>query len=120
MGRTGEKPFAVKALNINAQRLRYLDILQKDPMIITINNIRIPIAEPCAFVINKLITSTRRRNKQKRDKDLTTALELGEYLLNNNKFRNVLKLIFNELHPRIRKNILQTVKIKSDLLYNIG
>jgi hypothetical protein len=116
VGRAKDKPFPVKMLNINAQRLRYLDILQRDPIIIDVNDIKVTIADPCAFVINKLITSTRRKNMQKREKDLTTAIELGEYLLNN-KYQNRIRLIFNGLHPRIKKKIMQIIKIKSEILY---
>lgn len=117
-GITKDKPFPVKKLNINAQRLRYLDILQKDPMIINVNNIHITVADPCAFVLNKLITSTRRKLKQKGEKDLTTAIELGEYLLHNAEYQNRMRLIFNSLHPGIRKKIIQIVKNKSDIVLN--
>jgi hypothetical protein len=116
VGRATDKPFHVKILNINAQRLRYLNILQKDPIIIDVNDIKVTVANPSAFVINKLITSTRRKNKQKREKDLTTAIELREYLLYN-KYQNRIRLIFNGLHPRIKKKIMQIIKIKSEILY---
>jgi len=67
LGREKDKPFPVKALNINAQRLRYLDILQKDPLIIDVNNIKVTVAIPVLSLINKLITSTRRKiNKRAR------------------------------------------------------
>ena len=118
-GKGKNKPHLIKELNINAQGLRYLHILQKCTMSITINNIKVIVPKPTAFVLNKLITSTRRENSVKREKDLSTAIELGEYIIDNNKYKIEIKKLYDQLHPRIKKKIFDIIKIKSEKLCQI-
>ena len=83
VGRQIDEPYSIKDLNTNAQRLRFLDILIKYSKPIKFHDITVNVPEPSAYVINKLITSMRRDNKDKKDKDLKSAKETGEYILND-------------------------------------
>ena len=61
IGKGSNKPFPVKNLNTNAQRLRYLDLLEKYTFEINFYDIKIEIPQPAAFVINKFIVSLKRK-----------------------------------------------------------
>ena len=106
IGRSSDKPFPLKKLNSNAQRLRYLDILEKNTTEIEFYSLKIMVPQPAAFVINKLITSQRRKNKWKQQKDRITAKEFGEYILNDPEQKALLKDIFKSLNPRLRMSLL--------------
>jgi len=45
------------------------------------NGVSINVPEPTAYVLHKFIVSDRRKNQFKREKDIETARQLGEYLL---------------------------------------
>jgi hypothetical protein len=108
-GRPKEKPYKVEALHVNAQRLRYLDILQSHTMSITFNGIKTAVPEPAAFVLNKFIVSERRDKPDKRENDLRVGKELGEYLIQDQKQRERLKQIYTSFHPRLKRKLLDLI-----------
>lgn len=73
LGRGKNEPYKVKELNINAQGLRYLNLLQKYTIEILFYDINLVVPEPAAFVLHKFIVSDRRQNQTKREKDIKTA-----------------------------------------------
>jgi len=103
IGRGSDNPYTLKHLKSNAQRLRYLDILEKYPLEVDFYGIKITVPQPAAFVINKFIISQRRKNKDKSDKDIIAAKEIGEYILND-EYQTV---IMNEIY----KSVLLKLKI---------
>ena len=119
IGRANDEPYQLKALKSNAQRLRYLDILTKYSLVIPYKNFKVRIPEPAAYVLNKILSSTRRNNQFKIDKDRKTAKELGEYILNDNKQKTLLISIFNKLNPKTQMKILKELKEISLLIYKV-
>jgi len=117
-GRGRDKPYPIKSLKINAQRLRYLDILERYITSIRFNDIEVKVPEPAAYVINKLIISDRRSNTLKKEKDLKAARELGEYLLENEEQRKKLKKIYDDLHANLKKRLLKVLLNVSVELYD--
>jgi len=110
VGRQIEKPYIIKALKTNAQRLRFLDILIKYSKRVTYFKMNIKVPEPAAYVINKLIVSTRRSDHLKKEKDLKAAKELGEYVLDDPIQKKLIHIIFNSYSFKIIKNILNLAK----------
>lgn len=61
-GRGSSKPHPLPFLSMNAQRLRFLDILEEDTITVTISGIKITLPHPVNFGLHKLIISNRRSN----------------------------------------------------------
>jgi hypothetical protein len=118
IGRGSNKPFPVKHLNTNAQRLRYLDLLEKYTFKINFYGIKIEIPQPAAFVINKFIISMRRKDNAKKQKDIITATELGEYILKDEKQSALIQEIYNNLSSNLQNKIIKTIKQNSKSIYN--
>ena len=117
IGRQSDEPFRIPALNTNAQRLRFLDILITYSKILDYSGFGVRVPKPAAYVINKLIVSTRRQNRLKMEKDIKAARELGEYILNDPEESKLLKTIWNGYSLKMKTNILDIAKIHSSLLF---
>ena len=76
------------------------------------------VPQPAAFVINKFITSQRRKDPAKKEKDLQTAKEIGEYILGNENQKKLMRDIFNGLNLRLKRKSLEIIKINSEDIYN--
>jgi hypothetical protein len=74
------------------------------------------VPKPAAFVVNKLITSQRRKDKWKQQKDRITAKEFGEYIIADHEQKDLLKEIFQNLSPKLKKSILNDLKEISRIL----
>jgi hypothetical protein len=119
VGRVIDKPYKLMALKSNVQRLRYLDILTKNSLVIPYKNYKVRVPEPAAYVINKIISSIRRVDQFKRDKDRKTAKELGEFILNDDKQKALLIKIFKNLNSKIQKRMLRGLEDISHLIYKV-
>lgn len=95
-----------KELNISAQRLRYLDILQDNTIMVNYRKIPVTVPQPAAFVLHKFILFKRRTNRDKAEKDLTDAIQIGEFLLTKADERNLLATTFSKLLPAWKKTLL--------------
>jgi hypothetical protein len=118
IGKGKNKPFLVEKLNTNAQRLRYLDIIEKYHMEINFHGLKLFLPQPAAFVINKYITSQRRKDETKKVRDLVTAKELGEYILQDVNQKKLLRKIFKSLKPGIQSRLHKIIKEQSEAVYN--
>lgn len=78
------QPVAVPALGINAQALRFLDLLLADPVQLRFQGVLVTVPHPATFALHKLIIAARRKNdKGERDRAqavqlLHTLVEAGE------------------------------------------
>jgi hypothetical protein len=114
-----DEPYYIKKLNISAQGLRYLSLLQDYTFLYEYSGMMIKIPEPSVFVLHKFIISSKRTNKIKQEKDIYTAKLLGEYLINNNEHKNRLIEIFNLLPTKWQKGLMATLKNESIPLYDL-
>jgi hypothetical protein len=116
-GRGSKKPYSINKLHVNAQGLRYLDLLQGNTIKTSYNGISINVPEPAAYVLHKFILSERRKNQFKRDKDIETALQLGEYLLGLENQRQKMQNIYMSMPGKWKKNLMRIIKGVSDKMY---
>ncbi|OGS45728.1 MAG: hypothetical protein A2539_07790 [Elusimicrobia bacterium RIFOXYD2_FULL_34_15] len=86
-------------------------------MKITANNLTVNVPEPSAYVLHKFIICQRRTKVEKKEKDLASAVEIGEYLMTNNKHRVRLKDIFSSLPDKWKKKIINILDKNSKILY---
>jgi len=73
-GRGEEKGKEIKNLSIKATPLRFVDMLFKDPVRVKEQGVEVLIPNPICFAIHKLLISARRKNKDKKSKDLEHAI----------------------------------------------
>jgi hypothetical protein len=116
-GRGRDKPYTIDKLHINAQGLRYLDLIQSYIMKTVYNGISINVPEPTAYVLHKFIISGRRKKSFKREKDIETARQLGEYLLEQEKQRKKMHEIYVDMADKWKIDLMRIVKGASEKIY---
>jgi hypothetical protein len=75
------------------------------------------VPEPTAYVLHKFIVSDRRKNQFKREKDIETARQLGEYLLEQNKQREKMRETYCSIPEKWKRDLLRIVKDASEKMY---
>jgi hypothetical protein len=118
IGRPNDTPYTVKNLNITAQRLRFLSILQEHTLTVNYNNLPITVPQPAAFVLHKFLITKRRNKPAKAEKDATVATQIGEYLLTLPKQKKLLASIFLTFKPKWQKTVLDSCQETSEALYD--
>jgi len=75
-GRDTGKPHQLRQLGINAQPLRFMDMLGQDPVRVSIEGIEVTVPHPANFALHKLLIAGRRERAEKAEKDRTQAVAL--------------------------------------------
>ena len=83
--------FEIKKLNINAEGLTYMKMLQDFKFTMTHNDITVCLPEPEAYVLHKILISNKRKNPAKKEKDLMSAVSIGEFCLEYEAHRDRLQ-----------------------------
>ena len=76
MGRGTSKPYPLPELGMNAQRLRLLDLLERDTIIVEVSGLAVNLPHPVNFGLHKIMVSSRRTNVDKKAKDIQAGLEV--------------------------------------------
>ena len=116
-GRGREKPYTIDKLHVNAQGLRYLDLIQSHVMEISFRRILLNVPEPAAYVLHKFIVSGRRNKTFKREKDIETARQIGEYLLEHENQRKKMREIYLGMPEKWKKDLMKIVRGASEKIY---
>lgn len=116
-GKGTDKAFPLPKLGLNAQALRFIDILYLNTVTLETRGIKIKLPHPACFVLHKIIIFTKRPEKEKREKEVEQIYRMLDFLKKENK-TNSLKRFFLKLHPKWRKRIIDNLKIlnKFDLI----
>jgi len=81
VGRPKEKPHPLPQLHFNAQPLRHLSILWRDPITVNIEGIKVRLPNPADFCLQKLIVAGKRKRSGKAEKDMQTAFNVLEAIV---------------------------------------
>ena len=108
-GRESDKPYPLPQLGINAQALRYLDILSENTISIDVDGIQIILPHPAAYALHKFIIFKRRGNKDKRDRDIEGAIRVFHELIKNDG-STAIKQVFNSLHKKWQATVLNNLE----------
>ena len=102
-----------------AQPLRYISLIQDHNILVDFKGLKVRIPSPEVFVLIKLIVSRKRaKNKKvKSERDLSVAVNIGEYLLTRFENREKLKFLYNSLPKGWKKEINLALQSSSDELY---
>lgn len=117
-GRGADSPYEVKKLHVNAQSLRFLNLLSEHTITVKSGGIAVRIPEPAAYVLHKFIVGRRRDKEEKSRRDFSAAKEIGEFLLSRPEERSKLKRIFDGFPEKWRKKIKASAKTVSPKLYD--
>ncbi|MCB1197266.1 MAG: hypothetical protein KDK51_02765 [Deltaproteobacteria bacterium] len=84
---------SVKALNIKAQQLPYLEMLWESPIHIRYGKYQVSIPDPYDFVVHKLIISSSRSVRQTKLQDIRDAEEVLVVLMQEKGFESKLSRV---------------------------
>lgn len=107
-GRGSDKPFPLKALGINAQPIRFLNLLLEKKVTVRVGGIAVTMPHPLNFALQKLIISNRRKNPDKKEKDRRQAVEALRAVIRRGEGADV-KKSFESQPPKWRKAVLQAL-----------
>ena len=115
-GRGSNEPYPLPFLSMNAQRLRFLDLLEKNTIVVIVNGIKIKVPHPINYGLHKLIISSRRDSEDKRIKDIEAGLSvLNMYVeIEGNE---MLRKVFKGISQKQKRNI--TKLLEDERSYNL-
>ena len=103
-GGYSDKPYKIENLKLNVQALPFMDMLLKDTVCITKNTFTVTVPHPVRLCFHKLLISQRRKNTEKKAKDIKQAHEILEVCLE--KFtKEDINHIWQDLNPKWQKII---------------
>ncbi len=113
-GAGSDKPYKLDQLGVNAQPLRFLNLLTRKLISVKVGDIRISLPHPALFALHKIIVSEKRSRKEKSFKDLDSAVRIMTALIDKGE-ANKLKFFFDGFTPKLRKTIVNTLKSNGQL-----
>lgn len=118
LGRAKETPYEIKKLNINAEGLTYMKMLQDYTFAMTHNDVTIRLPEPEAYILHKILISSKRKNAAKQEKDLMAAKSIGELCLEDEARRKRLQTIYADLPKKWQRTVSGVLEPLSPELYS--
>lgn len=109
IGAGSAKPYEFKQLNLNAQQLRYLTILQDNLITINYRGIPVKIPDIQSFIIHKMLVVDKRK-PAKRIKDMETIKALLDFILTKPKLFEDFKVYYSQLLRPWQKQLLANAK----------
>ena len=106
LGRGFDKPRDIRPRHIQAAEIRFLNFLTENPKKVRYQGITVTMPNPAVFALHKLIVSSRRAKKEKREKDLSMAVGILELLFKDPKEKKRVKEVLASLPAKWRKIIL--------------
>jgi hypothetical protein len=119
LGRAKDTPYEIKKLNINAESLTYMKMLQDYKFSMTHKGVSVWLPEPEAYTLHKIIISSKRKDPAKKEKDLMAAKSIGELCLNYENRRERLKTIYVHLPKKWQRTISSELKQLSPAIYSL-
>jgi len=108
VGPPKNRPLSFPDLKFNAQPLRHLSTLSRDPIVIDIEGVAVHLPHPADFALHKLVISDSRKNREKKSKDIESAYQILEALLSKEQ-ESVLRLAFQELSQKEQQKVRKLI-----------
>ncbi|MBN2020489.1 MAG: hypothetical protein JW749_09715 [Sedimentisphaerales bacterium] len=90
-GRPSDKPYPLPKLGVNAQPLRFLEMLASDTITARVEELSVTLPHPANFALHKLLILQRRPIRQKAEKDREAAIRILEALVSKGERDGVKK-----------------------------
>jgi len=94
-GRSHEKPLPLPALKLNAQPLRHLDLLWRNPITVKTANISLKLPHPVDYALQKLVIVGKRKKAEKAEKDRQSAFAVLDAVIENDELAELKRAIKN-------------------------
>jgi len=111
-GRPATKPFDIPALGINAQPLRYLDLLLTNTVQVDFRGLPVRLPHPVRFALHKLIVSER-RSSEKAERDRSQAVMVLQAVEDSGEV-DAIKEVFASLPAKWRRSIENSLNAHGD------
>ena len=118
LGQAKDTPHEIRQLNINAESLTYMKMLQDHKINMTHDGVTIWLPEPEAYALHKALISSKRKDPAKKEKDLMAVKSIGELCLDYENRRERLKSIYDHLPTRWQRTISSLLKQLSPAIYS--
>jgi hypothetical protein len=106
-GRGTSKPYPLPELAMNAQRLRFLGLLESDTITVDFNGLKMTLPHPVNFGVHKMIVSSRRKNIDKKAKDIQVGLEVLRLCIDNMDEPKLVSL-FKSISQKQQKRVMKS------------
>lgn len=108
-GKGIDKPYPLPKLGVNAQTLRFLDLLSDNTIKIKIEDFYLTLPHPANFALHKLIVSQRRDKEDKSIKDKEIGIKILRALSSKNEL-TIIKSVFNSIPKSWQRKITKGLK----------
>lgn len=108
-GRPSDKPYPLPKLGVNAQPLRFLEVLASNTITAKVEDFSVTLPHPANFALHKLLISQRRSNRQKEEKDRESAVRILEALISKSE-QDTIKKVFLSLPARWQSKIKKALQ----------
>ena len=112
-GKGTDKPVLLPQIGMNAQALRFMELLAEDTIRVNADDISITMPHPANFALHKLIISHRRRDKEKSARDRESAVTVLNGLIRKKEEAIVIR-IFDSVPKKWRQTILSELKTANE------
>lgn len=119
LGRRSDKSLLISEYKVTAQPLRYLYFIQNHTLKLNYSFVNLVVPEPTVFVLLKFLISMKRKDQTKINKDIATAVELSEFLVNLPDQVKKFERYFQEMPRKWRKKLLNITENKCPDLFEI-
>jgi hypothetical protein len=107
-GRGQDRPCQIQSLGVNAQALRFLDMLAANVIRLPYEGMDVPVPHPAHYAVHKLIV-TQRRSGEKRERDLDQAVVLLQLLRRSPAEREALRGALRCLSIKWRSRVIRAL-----------
>lgn len=113
-GRGTDMPFPIRNLGINAQALRYLNLLTERPITVDYHRYKLKVPSPARFGLHKLIISQIRSKRDKADKDILAGVSVLTALIQIHKAGEISD-VYHALPKKWQVKIIQSLEAIKEL-----
>jgi hypothetical protein len=111
-GRPGKRRSRdLAALGVTPQELRFLEILFEEPLVLKVaRGVRAKVPPPAAFLLHKLVVSTRPDRSRKSEKDVRQAVYAAKYALSDKTETDRLKRLWTGLPRKWKARVIRALR----------
>ena len=117
-----EEAIPVRRLNVTAQSLRFMDIIQLHTISLDYFDIAVRLPHPGVFALVKLLVSNRRSGsfRNKAEKDILVATGILEYLAaHKTSIFKEIENISGDISPKLQREILSVLEVHKPALFDL-
>ncbi len=108
-GRSLTKAVPLPQLGMNAQALRFMDILYLETITLKVKGVEIRLPHPACFLLHKIIIYNRRPETEKRAKEIEQINRILDFLEKEDGLCS-LKRVFLKLHEKWRTKVINNLE----------